>query len=122
MAIKVLLVEDNQDNRNLMRFLLERNGYEVVTANNGKEALVVVRQQQPDVILMDLSMPEMNGWDAAAAMKADPTLAGIPIIAVTAHTLPGDRRKILGAGFDHYISKPLNVNMFDQIVAQSLIR
>jgi len=120
MAIKVLLVEDNQDNRNLMRFLLERNGYQVVTANNGKEALVVVREQQPDVILMDLSMPEMNGWDAAAAMKADPSLAGIPIIAVTAHTLPGDRRRILGAGFDHYISKPLNVNMFDHIVAQSL--
>jgi two-component system, cell cycle response regulator DivK len=122
MAIKILLVEDNQDNRDLMCFLLERNGYEVVTANNGRQALTVARQENPDVVLMDLSMPEMNGWDAAAAMKADPALAGIPLIAVTAHTLPGDRRKVLGAGFDNYISKPLNVNMFDHVVAQSLAK
>ena len=119
MAIKVLLVEDNQDNQDLMRFLLERNGYEVVTALNGKQALVSARQEQPDVVLMDLTMPEMNGWEAAAAMKADPVLAHIPLIAVTAHTLPGDRRKTLGAGFDNYISKPINVRMFDHIVSQT---
>ncbi|HAE60093.1 MAG TPA: response regulator [Anaerolineae bacterium] len=119
MAIKVLLVEDNQDNQDLMRFLLERNGYEVVTALNGKQALVSARQEQPDVVLMDLTMPEMNGWEAAAAMKADPALANIPLIAVTAHTLPGDRRKTLGAGFDNYISKPINVRMFDHIVSQT---
>ena len=113
MAIKILLVEDNQDNQDLMRFLLERNGYEVVTA------LVSARQEQPDVVLMDLTMPEMNGWEAAAAMKADPVLAHIPLIAVTAHTLPGDRRKTLGAGFDNYISKPINVRMFDHIVSQT---
>jgi CheY-like chemotaxis protein len=119
MAIKILLVEDNQDNQDLMRFLLERNGYEVVTALNGKQALVSARQEQPDVVLMDLTMPEMNGWEAAAAMKADPALANIPLIAVTAHTLPGDRRKTLGAGFDNYISKPINVRMFDHIVSQT---
>jgi two-component system, cell cycle response regulator DivK len=119
MAIKILLVEDNQDNQDLMRFLLERNGYEVVTALNGKQALVSARQEQPDVVLMDLTMPEMNGWEAAAAMKADPVLAHIPLIAVTAHTLPGDRRKTLGAGFDNYISKPINVRMFDHIVSQT---
>lgn len=120
MAIKVLLVEDNQDNRNLMRFLLERNGYQVITANNGKQALSVAESQKPDIVLRDLSMPEMNGWEAAAAMKNNPALADISLIAVTAHTLPGDRRKVLGAGFDHYISKPLNVTMFDHVVAQSL--
>jgi CheY-like chemotaxis protein len=120
MAIKVLLVEDNQDNQDLMKFLLERNGYEVVTANNGRLALDVARSECPDVVLMDLTMPEMDGWEAAAAMKEDPALARIPLIAVTAHTLPGDRRKTLGAGFDNYISKPINVRMFDHIVAQSL--
>jgi CheY-like chemotaxis protein len=120
MAIKVLLVEDNQDNQDLMRFLLERNGYVVVTALNGKLALASARSEQPDVVLMDLTMPEMNGWEAAAAMKADPALTHIPLIAVTAHTLPGDRRKTLGAGFDNYISKPINVKMFDHVVAQSL--
>jgi CheY-like chemotaxis protein len=119
MAIKVLLVEDNQDNQDLMRFLLERNGYEVVTANNGRLALDVARSENPDVVLMDLTMPEMDGWEAAAAMKEDPALAHIPLVAVTAHTLPGDRRKTLGAGFDNYISKPINVKMFDHIVAQS---
>lgn len=119
MAIKVLLVEDNQDNQDLMRFLLERNGYEVVTANNGRLALDAARSENPDVVLMDLTMPEMDGWEAAAAMKEDPALAHIPLIAVTAHTLPGDRRKTLGAGFDNYISKPINVRMFDHIVAQS---
>jgi CheY-like chemotaxis protein len=120
MAIKVLLVEDNQDNQDLMKFLLERSGYEVVTANNGRLALDAARKEQPDVVLMDLTMPEMNGWEAAAAMKADQALMHIPLIAVTAHTLPGDRRKTLGAGFDNYISKPINVRMFDHIVAQSL--
>jgi CheY-like chemotaxis protein len=120
MAIKVLLVEDNQDNQDLMKFLLERNGYEVVTANNGRLALDAARAECPDVVLMDLTMPEMDGWEAAAAMKEDPALAHIPLIAVTAHTLPGDRRKTLGAGFDNYISKPINVRMFDHIVAQSL--
>lgn len=120
MAIKVLLVEDNQDNQDLMKFLLERNGYEVVTANNGRLALDTARVECPDVVLMDLTMPEMDGWEAAAAMKEDPALAHIPLIAVTAHTLPGDRRKTLGAGFDNYISKPINVRMFDHIVAQSL--
>lgn len=120
MALKVLLVEDNQDNQDLMRFLLERNGYQVVTALNGRLAIETARREQPDVVLMDLTMPEMNGWEAAAAMKADPSLAHIPLIAVTAHTLPGDRRKTLEAGFDNYISKPINVKMFDHIVAQSL--
>jgi CheY-like chemotaxis protein len=120
MALKVLLVEDNQDNQDLMRFLLERNGYQVVTALNGRLAIETARREQPDIVLMDLTMPEMNGWEAAAAMKADPNLAHIPLIAVTAHTLPGDRRKTLEAGFDNYISKPINVKMFDHIVAQSL--
>lgn len=120
MAAKVLLVEDNQDNQDLMRFLLERADYQVVTAYNGRQALDVARLEMPDIVLMDLTMPEMDGWQTADAMKADPTLAHIPLIAVTAHTLPGDRRKTLDAGFDSYISKPINVRMFDHLVGQAL--
>lgn len=118
--IHVLLVEDNEDNRDMMKFLLERVGYTVSSANTGLEALASARQDKPDIILMDLSMPEMDGWTAAQEMKKDPALADIPLIAVTAHTLPGDRRKTLDAGFDSYISKPINVRMFDLMVAKVL--
>ncbi len=120
MALKVLVVEDNQDNQDLMRFLLERAEYVVLTAYNGRQALEVARRELPDIVLMDLTMPEMDGWQAADAMKADPALVHIPLIAVTAHTLPGDRKKTLAAGFDSYISKPLNVRMFDHLVGQAL--
>lgn len=116
----VLLVEDNQDNQDLMKFLLERAGYRVSTANNGLQALAVARRETPDVVLMDLSMPEMDGWTAAKEMKKDPLLANTPLIAVTAHTLPGDRRRVLDLGFDSYISKPINVYMFDSAVAKVL--
>jgi CheY-like chemotaxis protein len=118
--IHVLLVEDNPDNLDMMKFLLERAGYRVSTANTGLEALASMRQDRPDVVLMDLSMPEMDGWTAAQEIRKDPALANTPLIAVTAHTLPGDRRHTLEAGFDNYISKPINVRMFDILVAKTL--
>jgi CheY-like chemotaxis protein len=108
----VLLVEDNQDNQNLMKFLLERSGFRVSTANTGLEALASARRECPEIVLMDLSLPEMDGWTAAREMKKDAALANIPLIAVTAHTLPGDRRRVLNLGFNAYISKPINVRMF----------
>ncbi len=115
--IRVLLVEDNRDNQDMMRFLLERAGYLVYTADNGVEALRRARDIRPDVILMDLSLPELDGWSAARELRADEDLKDIPLIAVTAHTLPGDRRRALDAGFDSYISKPINVRTFDNMVA-----
>lgn len=118
--IHVLLVEDNQDNQDLMKFLLERAGYIVSTADSGLEALTAAAQNKPDVVLMDLSLPEMDGWTAAKEMKKDPQLCDVPLIAVTAHTLPGDRRKALDSGFDSYISKPINVRMFDIMVGKVL--
>ena len=119
-TVHVLLVEDNLDNRDMMQFLLERAGYVVSTANTGLEALSTAHREKPDIILMDLSMPEMDGWTAAKEIKKDPVLANVPLIAVTAHTLPGDRRKALDSGFDSYISKPINVRMFDVMVAEVL--
>jgi two-component system, cell cycle response regulator DivK len=118
--VRVLLVEDNQDNQDLMRFLLERAGYEVLSVGNGLLGLETARREKPDVVVMDLSMPELDGWHAARMMKDDPDLKNIPLVAVTAHTLPGDRRKALDSGFTSYISKPLNIHMFDVTVAKVL--
>lgn len=117
---QILIVEDNEDNQDLMRFLLERAGYEVKTVENAREGIDSARRESPDIILMDLSMPELDGWSAAREIKADPVLAKIPLIAVTAHTMAGDRRKALEAGFDTYISKPINIHMFDITVGKVL--
>jgi len=103
---RVLLVEDNEDNFELVRFLLERAGYVVLGARNGKEGLKKAGREHPDLILMDLSLPEMDGWAAARAIKADPKTRQIPLLALTAHTLPGDRKRAIEAGCDGYISKP----------------
>jgi CheY-like chemotaxis protein len=116
--IHVLLVEDNEDNRDMMQFLLERAGYTVSTAITGLEALSVARQVHPDVILMDLSMPQMDGLTAAREFKKDPLIANIPLIAVTAHTLPADQRKAFDSGFDYYVTKPIDVRTFDAMVAK----
>jgi two-component system, cell cycle response regulator DivK len=116
MGSLVLLVEDNFDNFEMVRFLLERAGYTVVGARTGREAVTAAHEHKPDVILMDLSLPEMDGWEAAREIKNDPEIAGIPLIALTAHTLPGDRQKAMEAGFDNYISKPINVPSFYDIV------
>jgi len=116
MGWRVLLVEDNYDNFEMVRFLLERADYTVVGARNGREAVTAAHEHKPDVILMDLSLPEMDGWEAAREIKSDPEIAGIPLIALTAHTLPGDRQKAMEAGFDNYISKPINVPAFYDIV------
>jgi len=120
MGWRVLLVEDNYDNFEMVRFLLERAGYIVVGAHTGREAVTAAHENKPDVILMDLSLPEMDGWEAAREIKNDPEIANIPLIALTAHTLPGDRKKALEAGFDDYISKPINVPAFYDIVKDVL--
>jgi two-component system cell cycle response regulator DivK len=116
MGWRVLLVEDNYDNFEMVRFLLERAGYTVIGARTGREAVNSTRENKPDVILMDLSLPELDGWEAAREIKNDPEIAHIPLIALTAHTLPGDRKKAMEAGFDNYISKPINVPAFYEIV------
>jgi CheY-like chemotaxis protein len=117
MSWTVLLVEDNYDNFEMVRFLLERADYTVIGAHNGREAVNAAREHKPDVILMDLSLPELDGWEAAHEIKNDPDIAHIPLIALTAHTLPGDRKKALESGFDNYISKPINVPAFYDIVS-----
>ena len=117
---RVLIVEDNVDNFELVRFLLERAGYQVLSAGNGIEGLDAAKREQPDLILMDLSMPELDGWNATARLKADEATRAIPVLALTAHTLPGDRKRAIDAGCDGYISKPINVASFDKLVATLL--
>jgi len=117
---RVLLVEDNPDNFELVRYLLEQGGYQVLAANTGRKGMEVARRELPDLVLMDLSLPEVDGWKAAAELKADPKTAGIPLLALTAHTLPGDRQRALEAGFDGFISKPIDIRTFPQKIKQAL--
>ncbi len=109
---RVLIVEDNFDNLALVRYLVERVGYEVLEAMNGIEGIKVAREQHPDLILMDMALPEMDGWAATKEIKSDPTTKDIPIIALTAYTQPNDRLNAHQAGCDSFIAKPLDIAGF----------
>jgi two-component system cell cycle response regulator len=111
-AARVLLVEDNAANLALMQYLLKASGYTTLTATDGREGVVVAQRESPDVILMDLQMPIVNGYEAARQLKEVPALRGVPIIAVTAFAMVGDRDKILARGFDGYIAKPITPERF----------
>jgi two-component system cell cycle response regulator DivK len=103
----ILLVEDNQMNRDMLSRRLRRKGYEVTTANDGVEGVEQARMIRPDLILLDMSLPLKDGWTAAAELKADVETANIPVIALTAHAMQGDREKALAAGCDDYDTKPV---------------
>ena len=108
----MLLVEDNPANLALMQYLLQAAGYSTLTATDGRQGIAVAQHESPDVILMDLQMPILNGYDAARQVKEIPALRGVPIIAVTAYAMVGDRDKILARGFDGYIAKPITPERF----------
>lgn len=103
----VLLVEDNEDNRIIYATALRYAGYEVFEAITGTDGVHQARTNRPDLILMDISVPELDGWEATAILKADPSTKHIPVIAVTAHALPGDEERSLEAGCDGYLAKPI---------------
>jgi CheY-like chemotaxis protein len=107
MANSILLVEDNEDNRIIYATALRYAGYEVYEAITGTEGVEQARAQRPDLVLMDISVPELDGWEATAILKSDPRTRHIPIIAVTAHALPGDEERSLEAGCDGYLAKPI---------------
>lgn len=109
---RILVVEDNMDNYELVRFILERAGYDVFLAVNGRDGVDAARLQQPDMILMDLSMPEMDGWNATEKIKSDPSTKFIQLYALSAHTLPSDRKRALDAGCDGYLTKPIHMQSF----------
>ena len=103
----ILLVEDNEDNRTIYRTILEHVGYTVVEAADGEEGIQRARDSGPDLILMDVSIPKINGWDATRTLKADENTRHIPIIALTAHALEQDRERAREAGCDGYLAKPI---------------
>lgn len=104
---KILLVEDNEMNRDMLSRRLVRRGFEVVMAVDGEQGVQMAASDLPDLILLDMSLPVLNGWDAAQKLKADPATQEIPIIALTAHAMGGDREKALEAGCDEYDTKPV---------------
>lgn len=103
----ILLVEDNEDNRTIYRTILEHVGYTVVEAADGEEGIRQARERLPDLILMDVSIPKINGWDATRTLKGDDATKHIPIIALTAHALEQDRQRAREAGCDGYLAKPI---------------
>jgi CheY-like chemotaxis protein len=109
-AHKILLVEDNVQNRYLMTFLLERSGYSVTVAEDGQEALDSLAAETPDIILMDMQLPRMDGYEATRRIKSDERLKGIPLVALTAHSMKGDRAKAVEAGCDEYVTKPVDAD------------
>jgi two-component system, cell cycle response regulator DivK len=104
---KILIVEDNELNLDMLVRRLERKGFEVVSAVDGEQGLYMATAEQPDLILMDMSLPGMDGWEATRHIKADPVTKAIPVIALTAHAMVGDREKALKAGCDDYDTKPV---------------
>jgi len=108
----IVVVEDDADNLELVHILLDQAGFEVLTAMDGQRGLDLVREKLPALVLLDLTIPEIDGWHLAHQLKADPLTQAIIIVALTAHTLPGDRKKALESGCDGYITKPLDVRNF----------
>ena len=106
---RILVVEDNRDNMTLITDILESLNYSVIPAYNGQHGVLLAQSEQPNLILMDLSLPLMDGWEATREIKQNEKLKDIPIIALTAHAMSGDRERALDAGCDHYVSKPINV-------------
>lgn len=116
---RILIVEDVPDNRELLVQLLE-DRYEIHEAEDGKEGLAKAEQLRPDLILMDLSLPVLDGWQASAALKSDSRTRHIPIIAITAHAMVGDEEKALAAGCDGYLSKPVDFIELEKLINQFL--
>ncbi len=104
---KILIVEDNEMNRDMLSRRLMRKGFEIVMAEDGQKGVEMSKSENPDLILMDLSLPVMDGWEATSTIKANPDTNSIPIIVLTAHAMAGDREKALGAGADEYDTKPI---------------
>ncbi|MGH7262904.1 MAG: response regulator [Candidatus Rokuibacteriota bacterium] len=118
----VLIVEDIEDNLILIRSLLEMADFRVVEARDGREAITQAQAHHPDLILLDMSLPEVDGWTVARALRQMPEFSSTLIVAVTAHTMPGDREKTLDAGCDEFLTKPIDVPNFMPTINKILER
>ncbi len=109
MMAKILLIEDNEMNRDMLSRRLERKGYQVALAADGLQGVALAHSERPDLILMDMSLPVLDGWEATRLIKADPETKAIPVIALTAHAMTGDREKAFAVGCDDYDIKPIDL-------------
>ena len=112
---KILIVEDNEENRDSLSRRLQRRGFTVVTAADGRAGLEVAQSEKPDLVLMDMNMPELDGWEATRQLKAAPETQALPVIALTAHAMSGDRERALQNGCADYHTKPVE---FSKLLAQ----
>ena len=106
---KILIVEDNEMNRDMLSRRLNRRGYEIVMAVDGEEGITAAKAENPDLILMDMSLPVIDGWEATRRLKAEPNTRRIPVIGLTAHAMAGDKQKVIDAGCDDYDTKPVEL-------------
>jgi two-component system cell cycle response regulator DivK len=112
----VLIVEDNEKNLKLVRDVLQVKGYETLDAGTAEAGIAIARDRKPDLVLMDIQLPGMSGIDALKALRANPATAAIPVVAITASVMQNDRQQIVGAGFDGFIEKPVNLkNLLDTV-------
>ncbi|RLC12055.1 MAG: response regulator [Deltaproteobacteria bacterium] len=118
---KVLIVDDNQDSRELVVKILKARGYQMIEAVDGEEALEKAIAEKPDLILMDRSLPKIDGYEVTRRLKGREEFKGIPIVALTAHAMTGDREKALEAGCDGYISKPIDVRALPELITSYLM-
>jgi two-component system, response regulator len=119
---KILLVEDNEMNRDMLSRRLLRKGFEVVMATDGGQAVTMAQSEHPDLILMDMSLPVIDGWEATRLVKTTKTTAHIPVIALTAHAMSGDREKAISAGCDDYDTKPIEMPRLLEKIETLLVR
>lgn len=120
MAKRILYIEDNEQNMYLVTFLLEKHGYSVSPATDGQEGIDKAATEKPDLILLDIQLPKMDGYAVARSLRSNPDLALTPIVAVTSYAMAGDRDKAMAAGCNGYIEKPINPDTFIQQVEQHL--
>jgi CheY-like chemotaxis protein len=120
MPRKILIVEDNFNNLTLLRDVLAFHGYEIAAASDGLEGVAQARALMPDLILMDIQMPGMDGMTAGGILKREPATSGIKIIALTSFAMQGDRAKFMAAGFDGYLSKPINIHALPGLIQEWL--
>src|SRR5918993_4460947 len=106
---KILLVDDSEPNRDMLARRLRRNGYDILTAGDGQQAVDIAQTQLPDLILMDLNLPALDGWLATRQIRESPTTRAIPVVALTAHAMSGDRTRAIEAGCDEYETKPIDL-------------
>ena len=117
---KILIIEDNEQNLYLETFILQKNGHEIIQARNGEKGIALAAQAAPDLILLDIQLPGMDGYTVAEELRKNPGIANIPIIAVTSYAMTGDRERILEAGCTSYIEKPINPDTFHMEITQFL--